>query len=264
MSLGLKIKVLILSLIFPVSGFLIGLVIGYLDSNEKTVYIYALSLLGGGILLDVVCFYPWIFSFVFYRIPIPVLLFMVAHDISLFFTDSFNSLIIGAGGLVLGILMTMVLIMPKHFYMVPKRVLVIVYLFLSVLLVGLLQGIPVMNVLLGVLAANYISFRYMDAVQAKKRIKRNFIISALFTSVVLMIIIFISGFLLLNDAANVELALYQVSGIKINDVQLSRFIWVGGILLVIIQFWITYLSAWILYQYRVARLPYRKHKSYDH
>jgi len=259
MSIGLKIKVLVLSLIFPVSGFLIGLVIGFFDNNEKTVYIYAISLLGGGILLDVICYYPRIFSFVFYRIPIPVLLFLVAHDISLFFTDSFNSLFIGFGGLVIGILMTLVLVMPNHFYMVPKRVLIIVYLFLSVILVGLLQGIPVVNILLGVLAANYISFRYMDAVQAKKRIKRNFIISALFTSVVLMIIIVIAGFLLLNDATNVERALSQVSNIKINDAQLSRFIWIGGILLVIIQFWLTYLSAWILYQYRIARLPYRKH-----
>jgi hypothetical protein len=263
MSIGLKIKVLILSLIFPISGFLIGLAIGFIDGNEKTLYIYALTLSGGGILLDMICFYPRAFSFVFYRIPIPVLLFLVAYDISLFFTNSFNSLIIGISGLILGILMTMLLIRSNEFYMVQKRVLIIVYLFLSVLLVGLLQGIPVVNILLGVLAANYMSFRYMDAVQSKKRIRRNFIISAFFTSMVLMIIILISGFLLLNDSNNVERAINQVSGIIINDSQLSRFIWIGGILLVIIQFWLTYLSAWILYQYRVARLPYRKHKSFD-
>jgi hypothetical protein len=253
MNRWLKIKVLLLSLIFPVSGFIIGLSISYLNGNEKIISIYALSFMGGGILLDFICFFSKIFSFIFYRIPIPVLISLIAYDIALIFTTRLNSLFAGIGGLVLGILITLVLIRPGQFYVIRKRFLVIVYLFLSLLLVGLLQGIPAVNILLGVIAGNYISFRYMDAIQPKKRIRRNFIISAIFTSVVLLINVAISGFLLLNDSVNIERAIFQVTKLLINNTQLYRIIIFGGIILVFVQFWLTYYSAWILYQYRVAK-----------
>lgn len=125
-------------------------------------------------------------------------------------------------------------------YMVPKWLVIGVYLFYTVCLFGFFMGVPIFNSILGLLAGYYwarrISVQHKNKKTYKKQIKK----VAYFTSNVMGVICLISAAIALADThtANNLKGMLQVP-FEITTPLLLTFIVAGGVLLVLFQYWIT-------------------------
>ena len=251
-KIGLKlwIQITLLALVMPVAGAFTGWYYSLLVAETGNPLYSAILGAVIGILVDVVCYYENLFSLVFYKLPIPVVMFFIFNEFASFFFDRLTATAIGIGGAALGVLIVWVLIIPNPFYTVRKRVLILVYIFLSLIMLGLMQGVPVSNFLLGILAGNYFSLRYVGSVMSRTRLRRNLRAVTIMAATVLLLSELIFAWLIWQDSVNILNYLYDVFGVRFSKLHLMLMIDVFGVLSVIIQLFITYSSAIVMYRYR--------------
>ena len=116
-----------------------------------------------------------------------------------------------------------------------------------------MMGVPVSSFLLGIMAGNYYSLRYEDAVLSKERLRHNLLSITIFVTIVLLVFEIVFGWLIWNDAPNIIAYLQQMTGAQITSTQLLHLIFGFGTLAVIIQYLITYYTGKILLRYRTIR-----------
>ena len=251
-KIGIKlwIQITLLALVMPVAGAFTGWYYSLLVTEAGHPYYSALLGTVIGIIIDVVCYYENLFSLVFYKMPIPVVMFFIFSELASFFVGRLAAVAIGCCGGALGVLIVWVLIVPNPFYTVRKRVLILVYIFLSLIMLGLMQGVPVSNFLLGILAGNYFSLRYVDSVMSRARLRRNLWAVTIMAATILLLSELIFVWLIWQDSVNILNYLYDVFGIRFSKLHLMLMIDVFGVLSVVIQLFITYTSAIVMYRYR--------------
>ncbi len=257
-DLKMKASIGVLALLMPVAGFLSGWYYSLFVINSNYNLFWALLFFIVGIVLDAVCINGKVFSFVFYKMPIPIVLTIISYEVALFFTTRMYAIAIGCCGMALGVLIDVVLLSPKPFYLARKRVLIIVYVFMSILLLGIMLGVPVSNFLLGILAGNYYSLRYAGTVLSKKRLRKNLHAVSTFATAVLLLSELIFGWLIWKDSANIIDYISQIARVQLTTGSLLTLMLVFGSLSVALQYFITYWTSKTMYKYREAKLSYAK------
>lgn len=105
------------------------------------------------------------------------------------------------------------------------------------------MGIPVFNLLLGLLAGNYLSIRVLRNYKSKKIIQKNLKQGALYTALTLLIITLFAGILAASDIENSLLIAERVLHQKV-PVNLFYFaIIAGGVFIVVFQYFVTLFTA---------------------
>jgi MFS family permease len=239
----LKIKLFALSLVFPLSLSVSGFFVGYYEYNLTIAYILGFTGLITGILLDIVCFYRKLFTVVLYQTPIPMALLLISWWISSTFMNDLKALLFAVGGLIIGLWLNKELVIPFQFYKIKKRVLAVIYVFFSINVLGYFMGIPVFNLLLGFLAGNYLSIRVMSNYKVEREITKNFKTGALYTSFILLLITLLAWFMAMSDIDNSIQTANEVLKTSLSRDKFVLLITTGGILIVIIQYFITYYTA---------------------
>lgn len=239
----LKIKLILLGSFLPLTFISIGFLIGvYVD--QMWVGIIAASVgLGLGLLLNYICSYRKLFAVMLYQTPIPLAMFLLSWWISDTFVSSWLALGIGLGGLAIGLWLNKELILPYQFYRINKRILGFLYLFLSIAMVGLFIGIPVFNIVLGVIAGNYLSIRVISYARSGPEIKRNFLQGSIFSATTILSLSLLSGLAALGDFENVA---YLFSYYLDFNIEIKQFVYLflmGSALLAIAQFSLTFFTA---------------------
>ena len=246
----LWVQLTLLALVMPVAGALSGWYFGFLIIESDYPLLIAAACFAAGLLLDFVCYHGNVFSFVFYKTPIPLVLSVIGYELSSFFVSQRLSVCVGIVGLFIGIVFDYVLLIDKPFYLARKRLLVVVYMLLSFILLGVMMGVPVSNFLLGILAGNYYSLRYEGAVMSKERLHRNLLNISIFTTSVLLLFELIFGWLIWQDSSNIIDYLHQMTGWRLSDGRLLIMIFGFGTLAVVVQFLITYFTGRTMLRYR--------------
>jgi hypothetical protein len=255
-SLKLKVAIAILALVMPVTGALSGWYYGVFIAESNYPYLVALLCLVLGVALDVVCYYDRLFTFVFYKMPIPGILFVIAYEAASFFYGRWVSLGFAFAGLAIGVFFDYVLLAPKPFYMARKRLLVVVYIFLSIIMLGVMSGVPVSNFFLGILAGNYFSLRYAGAVLGRDRLHKNLYTMTIFATVVLLVSELLFAWLVWQDSVNIIDYLNSLLGIAFTRQSLLWLMVILGVVSVVVQFVLTFTTGMILYRYRSHKKIY--------
>jgi hypothetical protein len=251
----LWIELALLALVMPVAGALSGWYYAFLISESDYPLFVAVGCFAAGLLLNFICYHGNIFSFVFYKMPIPLMLSVIAYEAASFFVSQRLSVCSGIVGLFVGIVFDYALLIDKPFYLARKRVLVLVYMLLSFILLGIMMGVPVSNFLLGILAGNYYSLRYEGAVMSKERLRRNLLNISIFTTLVLLFFELVFGWLIWQDSTNIIDYLYLMTGWRLSHGDLLAMIFGFGTLAVVVQFLITYYTGKTMFRYR--KIKYR-------
>lgn len=249
----LKLQIALIALVMPVVGAVSGWYYAFFIGESDYPYAFALACLGVGMLLDVVCYNGGVFSFVFYKLPIPLVLALMSYAVASFFVSWRLALCAGILGVFIGIVFDYALVIDKPFYLARKRVLVIVYMLLSFIMLGIMMGVPVSSFLLGIMAGNYYSLRYEGAVLSKARLKRNLLIVSWFVTVVLLLLEVMFGWLIWQDSPNIIAYVHQLTGLLITHRGLLAMIFGFGAFAVVIQFFLTYYTGKIMLSYRTIR-----------
>ena len=246
-------QIALIALVMPVVGAVSGWYYAFFVGESDYPYIVALACLGVGVLLDLVCYNGNVFSFVCYKLPIPLVLAVMAYEVASFFVSWRFALCAGIAGIFIGIVFDYALIIDKPFYLARKRVLIIVYMLLSFIMLGIMIGVPVSSLILGVLAGNYYSLRYEGAVLSKARLRRNLLIITTFVTAVLLLLELMFGWLIWQDSPNIIDYLYLLTGWLISKNILLVLIFGFGAFAVVIQYLITYYTGKVLLSYRTIR-----------
>ncbi len=254
MNTKLKLSLALLALIFPIGLVIIAYVICIYTHNTSFLYPGVALALFLGVAFNYMCIYRKIFAILLYQVPLPFIFTFVFWRISMPLIGNQLALISAALGLSLGLLLNKAIVIPNQFYKIKKRTLIAVYLFLSLVTMGLFVGIPVFNLLIGVLAGNYISIRIISYyIDDHKMTRRHLYLGSLFTGLVLfMLSLLASLFLLLDiDALNQTLTLFHVKTLAHHS-YIYLFIF-GSLLLGIVQYLLTYFTASTMLQFWKAK-----------
>jgi len=252
----LKIKLLFLSLLLPISLSAAGFLVGLFLENFTLAILFSISGLAFGILLTIVCYYQRLFTLALFYTPIPLALFMLSWWIADLFTGSNFSLLIGLIGFLIGIWLNYELVLPYQFYKIKKRILAVIYIFFSIACLGFFMGVPVFNILLGILAGNYLSIRVMENYNRHAFVDKSLRQGSLFTSFVLLILIFYSLLVASADIDHLMQLVEQKLHLSFTHSQFYILAIIGGIILVVIQYFITLFTAktmfaWWLHQKKI-------------
>lgn len=246
----LKVKLLILAVIFPVSFLFAGIMVSNNTSlfgieSEFAIQTPLFATLGFllGLLLNFVCYYRKLFALTIYQTPIPLSLFLVFRWVADIFVGEFAALGVGIIGLLLGLWLNKELVLPYLFYKIPKRILAILYLFYSIVAMGIFMGVPVLNVLLGLFAGNYLAMRIISYIKDKKEHNRNINQGSFYSAFIVLLISSISGIIALNDIDSYISLIHQFTTVQLSSENFMRFLIITSISITILQFFITRFTA---------------------
>lgn len=240
---ALKIKLLILSTLFPVSFSFIGGLMGYfLYTTPISIALASIGFIFG-ILLDIVCYYRKLFTVALFQSPIPLALFLLVWWISDAFVRDLYALAFAIGGLLIGLWLNNELVLPYQFYRIKKRYLAIIYFFFSIAFMGVFMGIPAFNILLGALAGNYLSIRVISNYRHERAINKNIRQGAFYTSFILLLITVLAALFAISDIENSILLAEQVTKLTLSKDYFIYLIVFGGLGIVILQYIITWFTA---------------------
>ena len=244
----LRIKLIILSLVFPVTFSFIGFMEGIYFYNNSVTLLLAIVGLIVGVILTYICYRRKLFTIALYQAPIPLSIFLLVWWVSNLFVSEYQSILIAIGGLLLGLWLNKELVLPYQFYKMKKRVLAIVYIFFSIALLGYFIGIPAFNILLGILAGNYLSIRVIRNYKEEQEINKNFKQGSAYTSFVLLIITAIATLLAISDIDySLQLA-NRVIHSSFDKTTLIILMVIGGVAIITIQYFVTLFTAKTMFQ----------------
>ncbi|MGD9994856.1 MAG: hypothetical protein AB7S69_16270 [Salinivirgaceae bacterium] len=243
LSTSLKVKLLLLAAIFPVAFSLIGWFLSSFYQNTESRVIFAALGFVLGIFFSFICFRRKLFTVVLYQAPIPLALFLLAWWFSHVFTSGWLAFLIGALWFFIGLWLNSELVLPYQFYRIKKRFLALIYLFFSIAMLGFFMGIPVFNLLLGVLAGNYLSIRVLYPYSSKTTIQKNLVQGAWFTALSLLGITLFAGIIAVSDLENSLLMAQQLLQIQLSKNLFLLLLALGAVILTLFQFALTLFSA---------------------
>ncbi len=243
LSTSLKVKLLLLAAIFPVAFSLIGWFFSSFYQNTEAKVFYAALGFVLGIFFSFICFRRKLFTVVLYKAPIPLALFLLAWWFSHLFTSGWLAFLIGALWFFIGLWLNSELVLPYQFYRIKKRFLVLIYLFFSIAMLGFFMGIPVFNLLLGVLAGNYLSIRVLYPYSSKTTIKKNLVQGAWFTALSLLGITLFAGIIAISDMENSLLLAQNLLQTQLSKKLFLLLLTLGAVFLTLFQFVLTLFSA---------------------
>ena len=173
-----------------------------------------------------------------------LLLFLTFWWISFSFVQDGYTFLIGLIGICLGILID-IFFVKKYIskgYDLNNISLILIYLFYSICIFGFFMGVPVFNIFLGIPAGIYISRKiYYKDIKEKEKTVSN---TCIFTSIVMLFICISSAYIALKSTSTIS----DLTGMfnlqfTLTPLMLRIGILTGGILLVVLQYFVTKISA---------------------
>jgi hypothetical protein len=246
----LNFQLVFVALVFPVSLSVAGLLISWF---YELIHLKLLLVISGfclGLAVNAICYYRKLFTILLYKAPAPLILFIMPWWMTYDFFSTLTSFLIGLAGLLTGLFINAVLVHPYQFYRIPKRILAVIYLLFSIILIGIFMGVPVFNLLLGALAGNYLSIRTLTYKREQKHINRHVMWGALFTALIMLIMVALSGFMTGLNSESMLNTVNELLNTNV-DAQTWQYLLVSiGILLIVGQYLLTYFTAHTLIAYR--------------
>lgn len=179
----------------------------------------------------------WVLGAIF-----PIFFFLAGWWTTIDFVPEQKVFVFGLGGFSFGILLDVVFLKGwlKRVYTLNIKALVAAYLFYSVCFFGFFMGVPVFNLLPGVIAGYYWGRRLKRANAAAADDQHSQRQIGMFTAIVMLLVSLSSAYLALNDpytAANLE-GMFKL-GFEITKEMLIWLIILGGASLVSLQYVLT-------------------------
>ena len=153
-------------------------------------------------------------------------------------------------GIVIGFLVTIFLNifflkkLLNSFYTINYFCLILIHLFFSVCIFGFFMGVPVFNILPGIFGAFYIANRSKIQKKTEEEFKHSMRKVNIFSTLVLVCICFCSGYIAITDeytASNLE-GMFNLP-FNLTDLMLWIIILVGGMVLLLIQYFLSVIVA---------------------
>ena len=119
-----------------------------------------------------------------------------------------------------------------------------------------MSGVPVSNFFLGILAGNYFSLRYSGSVLGRERLRKNLYAMTIFATVVLLVSELLFAWLVWQDSVNIIDYLNSLLGIAFTRESLLWLMVILGVVSVVAQFVLTFITGMILYRYRSHKKLY--------
>lgn len=252
-SRNFKIMFLLLSLICPIAFGFIGAFFWRITGGSSLLSLFVVLGFASGILLNIICLRKRLFTLALFHIPIPFSFFLLTWWIADIFTSIISAIFIGVIGFLIGIWINYELVLPYQFYKIKKRILASVYVVFSVAVWGIFMGIPFFNILLGVLAGNYLSIRVMENYRREAFVLKNFRQGALFTSAVLFVLLIISALTSLDVFPSLIREIEKVLYITLNPILHPWLIAILGIIVLLLQYFITIFTAKTMFAYWMSK-----------
>ena len=175
---------------------------------------------------------------------LPILLFLVGWWASFRMVQESMIVVFAASGLVVGILID-ALFLRKWFqkpYQTSTKVLILIYLFYSAGIFGFFMGIPVFNLITGLAAGIFTGRKARLNHENINEFNSKIVKVSTFTSVIMVIICIFSAAIALHDpsdtARNLE-GMFRMQPFTITTAMIIGIILIGGILLALLQYWLT-------------------------
>lgn len=233
------------------AGYLIGknsFLLGFEFNNLGMTIILSSVGLAIGVLFNFICYYRKLFAATIYQTPIPLTLFFTFWWISNFFASDYIAFFIGIAGLLLGLWLNSILVTPYQFFKIKKRILAFLYLFYSIVILGIFMGVPIFNILMGVFAGNYLAIRIISYINNENSIKRSIHQGALFSALVIAVISILSGLMAFVDIDTYLDTFQSLTHIRISAETFLLFLIIMGIIGVFGQYFITRFTAYTMLQ----------------
>ena len=174
---------------------------------------------------------------------LPTILFLAGWWSSIGLKDNQEIFSIALAGIGLGILIDVLLLKPwlRSLETLSNGILISVYVFYSIMVLGFFMGVPLFNVGLGILAGRFIArvglYKGLSKVQMDKLIHS----TARITTIILFGICLISAWIALKDPMDTAINLqgmFQL-GFTVTESMVLGIVVFGGILLLIVQYILT-------------------------
>lgn len=195
-----------------------------------------------------------IIGFLFGAVPI-IFCFLAGWWISIPFVPESSIILFALSGFLIGIVIDIFFLRKwiVNAYSMRPIIWMLIYLFYSFGMFGFFMGVPVFNVILafpaGFFIGGWLIFNSADSIQMKK-VGRY---SAIFTTSVLAFICAASGTIALINSSTAS-DLQGMFGIKITRETIVGIIFIGGFLMLILQWWVTIWSVKQSYRYFGAKV----------
>lgn len=174
---------------------------------------------------------------------LPTILFLAGWWSSIGLQDNNQIFSIAMGGLGLGIMIDALVLKPKlkSLETLKPWVLMSVYVFYSVMVLGFFMGVPVFNVFLGILAGRFMARVGLFHAYSKEKMNALIRSTAFFVSVVMVGVCVVSGWIALIDPLDTAVNLQGLLGLgfEVTPLMVTGLVAFGGIGLVLIQYAVT-------------------------
>jgi len=158
-------------------------------------------------------------------------------------------------GLAVGVILAAVILRPlvRNAYKISNKAIAAIYIFYSTLAFGFCMGIPAFNYVLGMLAGVYVVRKMLYLKANENEYNRGIKKTAIFTAVIMAIaccLMAMVGFAGKVSGKNFEALLKSLFGLElsINTAGFIGIIFLGGCAMILLQYWLTKLSAKITFK----------------
>jgi hypothetical protein len=174
---------------------------------------------------------------------LPTILFLAGWWSSIGLQDNQEIFSIAMGGLGLGILIDALVLKHKlkSLETLKPWVLMSVYVFYSIMVLGFFMGVPVFNLFLGILAGRFMGRVGLFLGHTKDKMNSVIHTTALFVSAVMVGVCAISGWIALIDPLDTAVNLQGMLGLnfEVTEMMVYGLVVIGGIGLVALQYGVT-------------------------
>lgn len=174
---------------------------------------------------------------------VPTILFLAGWWSSIGLADNEKIFSIALGGLGLGILIDALILKPKlkSIETLKFSTFMIIYVFYSIMVLGFFMGVPVFNMMLGILAGRFMVRVGLYKGYGLNQMKTLIRSTAVFVTVVMIGICLISAWIALVDPLDTAINLQGMLGLGFTVVPWMVFalVFVGGIGLILMQYYVT-------------------------
>jgi len=179
---------------------------------------------------------------VFFGFLFPACFFLAAFILWFYFFQLVKPLYFVLSGLFTGLLVDLLILkkLVRRRFELPVWFLILTYLFCNLVMFGMFMGFPVFNLFLGIIAGYYFGkrVRYNNiSFTASKPVIR---LVASFTASVILVICIASGYIAtVGEGVGSDLQHMFRLNFLITKAMIWEIIWIGGITLIIAEFWLT-------------------------
>lgn len=179
---------------------------------------------------------------------LPIFLFLAGWWSSIGLVSDNLIFVIALTCLSLGIVIDIVFLKKwlRNVYITNFKLLVIIYLFYSICTFGFFMGVPVFNLMLGIMAGIFVGRKSYHDKKSINEVRFNIKKTSIFTTVVILTIALASAFFALRDpmdtARNLE-GMFHIQSFSITTQMIISIIVIGGFVLALSQYWLTKTAA---------------------